>query len=98
MLDPAATRRLGTRIANHCTSERNRESRSTSSIRRGQLSGQRQPTGASRSHDPRAPLPTTGPSRTETKMDYVKPADVATAMVETGRRKLALAPGDLLIR
>src|SRR5438874_7342647 len=31
-------------------------------------------------------------------MDYVKPADVATAMVETGRRKLALAPGDLLIR
>jgi formate transporter len=31
-------------------------------------------------------------------MDYVKPADVATAMVETGRRKLALASSDLLIR
>jgi formate transporter len=31
-------------------------------------------------------------------MDYVKPADVALAMVETGRRKLALAPGDILIR
>jgi formate transporter len=31
-------------------------------------------------------------------MDYVKPADVATAMLETGRRKLALAPFDLLIR
>ena len=31
-------------------------------------------------------------------MDYVKPADVATAMLETGRRKLALAPSDLLIR
>ena len=31
-------------------------------------------------------------------MDYVKPVDVATMMVETGRRKLALAPADLLIR
>src|ERR1700719_4372457 len=31
-------------------------------------------------------------------MDYVKTADVAVAMVETGRRKLALAPRDLLIR
>src|SRR5919197_362770 len=31
-------------------------------------------------------------------MDYVKPADVVTSMVETGRRKLALAPHDLLIR
>jgi len=31
-------------------------------------------------------------------VDYVKPADVATAMVETGKRKLALAPRDLLIR
>jgi formate/nitrite transporter len=31
-------------------------------------------------------------------MDYVKPADVALAMLETGRRKLALAPRDLLIR
>jgi formate transporter len=31
-------------------------------------------------------------------MDYVKPADVAAAMVETGRRKLALARYDLLIR
>jgi len=31
-------------------------------------------------------------------MDYVKPADVAAAMVETGRRKLALPPADLLIR
>jgi formate transporter len=31
-------------------------------------------------------------------MDYVKPADVAVAMVEAGRRKLALAPRDLLIR
>lgn len=31
-------------------------------------------------------------------MDYVQPADVACAMVETGRRKLALAPSDILIR
>src|SRR5712691_12309365 len=31
-------------------------------------------------------------------MDYVKPADVAAAMVETGRRKLDLAPYDLMIR
>ena len=31
-------------------------------------------------------------------IDYVKPADVATAMVEAGKRKLALAPRDLLIR
>ncbi|MGH6789664.1 MAG: formate/nitrite transporter family protein [Pseudolabrys sp.] len=31
-------------------------------------------------------------------MDYVKPADVANAMVETARRKLALSPGDLVIR
>jgi formate transporter len=31
-------------------------------------------------------------------MDYVKPAGVATAMLETGRRKLTLAPFDLLIR
>src|SRR5580692_5494771 len=31
-------------------------------------------------------------------MDYVKTADVAVAMVEAGRRKLALAPRDLLIR
>ena len=30
--------------------------------------------------------------------DYVKPADVAVAMLETGKRKLALAPRDLLIR
>jgi formate transporter len=31
-------------------------------------------------------------------MDYVKPDDVALAMLETGKRKLALAPRDLLIR
>src|ERR1700758_3583213 len=31
-------------------------------------------------------------------VDYVKPADVAMAMVETGRRKLGLAPRELLIR
>src|SRR6266508_3058436 len=31
-------------------------------------------------------------------MDYVKPAEVAAAMVETGRRKLALPTSDLLIR
>jgi formate/nitrite transporter len=31
-------------------------------------------------------------------MDYVKPADVAAAMLETGRRKLALPPADLFIR
>jgi formate/nitrite transporter len=31
-------------------------------------------------------------------MDYVKPADVALAMLDTGKRKLALAPRDLLIR
>lgn len=31
-------------------------------------------------------------------MDYVKPAEVATAMLDTGKKKLALAPRDLLIR
>jgi formate/nitrite transporter len=31
-------------------------------------------------------------------MDYVKPADVAAAMAETGRRKLALRPVDLVVR
>ena len=31
-------------------------------------------------------------------MDYVKPADVASAMVNAGRTKLALAPLDLIIR
>jgi formate/nitrite transporter len=31
-------------------------------------------------------------------MDYVKPVDVAAVMLETGRRKLALAPVDLVIR
>src|ERR1700733_199906 len=31
-------------------------------------------------------------------MDYVKPADVAVAMAESGKRKLALSPRDLLIR
>jgi len=31
-------------------------------------------------------------------MDYVKPPDVANAMVETGSRKLALSTADLLIR
>src|SRR5579864_3616830 len=31
-------------------------------------------------------------------MDYVKPADVAKAMVETGARKLALPIGDLVLR
>jgi formate/nitrite transporter len=31
-------------------------------------------------------------------MDYVKPADVAKAMVEAGRSKLSLSPTDLLIR
>jgi formate/nitrite transporter len=31
-------------------------------------------------------------------MDYVKPVDVAAAMVETGRRKLAMTPAELLIR
>jgi formate/nitrite transporter len=31
-------------------------------------------------------------------MDYVKPVDVASAMVETGRRKLDLSPVDLVIR
>jgi formate transporter len=31
-------------------------------------------------------------------MDYVKPADVAKTMVETGARKLALRPADLLTR
>jgi formate/nitrite transporter len=32
------------------------------------------------------------------RMDYVKPADVARIMVETGTRKLAIGPTDLLIR
>ena len=31
-------------------------------------------------------------------MDYVKPVDVARAMIETGRRKLDLSPVDLVIR
>jgi formate/nitrite transporter len=31
-------------------------------------------------------------------VDYVKPADVAVAMLESGKRKLALSPRDLLIR
>jgi len=31
-------------------------------------------------------------------MDYVKPADVAVAMLDAGKRKLALSPRDLLIR
>ncbi len=31
-------------------------------------------------------------------MDYVKPADVATAMINTGRSKLELSPVDLVIR
>ena len=31
-------------------------------------------------------------------MDYVKPADVATSMIEAGVKKLALPPRDLLIR
>ena len=31
-------------------------------------------------------------------MDYVKPADVAAAMLDAGKKKLALAPRDLLIR
>src|SRR5271169_713892 len=31
-------------------------------------------------------------------MDYVKPADVASAMVNAGRTKLALSPVDLVIR
>jgi formate transporter len=31
-------------------------------------------------------------------MDYVQPTEVARAMIEAGRRKLALAPSDILIR
>ncbi len=31
-------------------------------------------------------------------MDYVKPADVAATMMNTGRSKLALSPLDLVIR
>src|SRR5262245_10874229 len=31
-------------------------------------------------------------------MDYVKPADVAVAMLEAGTRKLTLPPADLMIR
>jgi formate transporter len=34
----------------------------------------------------------------ESEMDYVKPADVAVAMLDVGKRKLALRPSDLLIR
>src|SRR5262245_6575670 len=34
----------------------------------------------------------------ERPMDYVKPAEVAATMVETGRRKLALPTYDLIIR
>jgi formate transporter len=39
-----------------------------------------------------------GVSGEEREMDYVKPADVAKSMVETGGRKLALSTRDLLIR
>ncbi len=31
-------------------------------------------------------------------MDYNKPADVVATMIDTGQKKLALAPRDLLIR
>ena len=31
-------------------------------------------------------------------MDYIKPAEVAATMVETGRRKLALKTYDLFVR
>jgi formate/nitrite transporter FocA (FNT family) len=31
-------------------------------------------------------------------MDYVKPVDLASAMINTGRAKLALSPIDLVIR
>src|SRR5665213_3262250 len=41
--------------------------------------------------------PARGQKRRRT-MDYVNPADVAVAMLETGKRKLALAPADILIR
>jgi formate/nitrite transporter len=42
------------------------------------------------------PVPA-APNR-EQDMDYVKPADVAQAMVDTGKRKTALGPADLLVR
>jgi formate/nitrite transporter len=38
------------------------------------------------------------PRNKDLTMDYVKPADVAKAMVDTGSRKLALSVPDLLIR
>jgi formate transporter len=31
-------------------------------------------------------------------MDYVKPVDIAAAMIESGRNKLRLSPSDLLVR
>src|SRR5580700_11978393 len=31
-------------------------------------------------------------------MDYVKPADLAAAMINAGRNKLALSPADLIVR
>src|SRR6516162_2075748 len=34
----------------------------------------------------------------EALMDYVKPAELAAAMIESGRNKLKLAPSDLLVR
>jgi hypothetical protein len=34
----------------------------------------------------------------EPQMDYVKPAEVAKAMIEASRTKLSLSPRDLLIR
>src|SRR5215469_4431909 len=37
-------------------------------------------------------------SSKETGMDYVKPAEVVKTMVDVGRLKLSLSPGDLLIR
>src|SRR5689334_10585075 len=51
----------------------------------------------------RAPLSLLCPCRdvaagASNQMDYVKPADVATSMIDAGIKKLALSPRDLLIR
>src|SRR5580698_10225351 len=43
-------------------------------------------------------LATTDLNLREPEMDYVKPADVAATMMNTGRTKLTLSPLDLVIR
>jgi hypothetical protein len=51
-----------------------------------------------RTGEPGCIVPVAVADRGTQVMDYVKPADVANAMVETGSRKPALPTADLLVR